>query len=218
MEKYFCIWKSAGAKPVTDLPAVPNNKPSRSVVNDASRVQDEVILAETIGLTRNHPDYYTLMLGNHILSGALYASRLYRDLRENSGLVYTVRSSLEAGKHRSLFSVAYGCDPSNVSKARAIVEQNLHVMQTTLATAGELQRAKILLFRQIPLAEASIDGIAGGLLYRSIHELSLEEPMLAARHYRKATTVQVRNAFKKWIRPTGFVQITEGPTPDQIHY
>jgi zinc protease len=214
VEKYFRAWKSVGAKPVTDLPAVAYNKPSRSVVPDASRVQDEVILTEIISVTRKHPDYYTLVLGNHILSGALYASRLYRDLREKSGLVYTVRSSLEAGKHRSLFSVTYGCDPPNVSKARTIVERNLRDMQTYSVPDEELRRAKLLLLRQISLSEASMDGIAGGLLYRSIHELPLEEPMLAARHYRKATAAQVRNAFKKWIRPTGFVQITEGPTPD----
>ena len=122
VEKYFGAWKAVGAKPVTDLPAVPPNKPSRSVVPDASRVQDEVILAETVGVTRSHPDYYTLELGNHVLSGAFYASRLYRDLREKAGLVYTVGSSLEAGKHRSLFRVIYGCDPPNVSKARAMVE------------------------------------------------------------------------------------------------
>ena len=214
VEKYFGAWKAVGAKPVTDLPAVPPNKPSRSVVPDASRVQDEVTLAETVGVTRSHPDYYTLELGNHVLSGAFYASRLYRDLREKAGLVYTVGSSLEAGKHRSLFRVIYGCDPPNVSKARAMVERNLREMQTTPVTAEELRRAKILLLRQIPLAEASMDGIAGRLLSRSIQDLPLDEPVMAAKHYRKATAAQIRDAFKKWIRPEDFVQVTEGPNPD----
>ena len=214
VEKYFGAWKAVGAKPVTDLPAVPPNKPSRSVVPDASRVQDEVTLAETVGVTRSHPDYYTLELGNHVLSGAFYASRLYRDLREKAGLVYTVGSSLEAGKHRSLFRVIYGCDPPNVSKARAMVERNLREMQTTPVTAEELRRAKILLLRQIPLAEASMDGIAGRLLARSIQDLPLDEPVMAAKQYRKATAVQIRDAYRKWIRPEDFVQVTEGPNPD----
>jgi zinc protease len=214
VEKYFGTWKAVGAKPVTDLPAVPPNKPSRSVVPDASRVQDEVTLAETVGVTRSHPDYYTLELGNHVLSGAFYASRLYRDLREKGGLVYTVGSSLEAGKHRSLFRVVYGCDPPNVSKARAMVARNLREMQTTPVTAEELRRAKILLLRQIPLAEASMDGIAGRLLSRSIQDLPLDEPVTAAKQYRKATAAQIRDAYKKWIRPEDFVQVTEGPNPD----
>jgi zinc protease len=214
VEKYFGTWKAVGARPATDLPAVPPNRPSRSVVPNTSRVQDEVTLAETVGVTRSHPDYYTLELGNHMLSGAFYASRLYRDLREKAGLVYTVGSALEAGKHRSLFRVVYGCDPPNVSKARHMVEQNLREMQTALVTTEELRRAKILLLRQIPMGEASMDGIAGRLLSRSVQDLPLDEPVIAAKHYRKATAAQIRDAFKKWIRPQDFVQVTEGPSPD----
>ncbi|MDD5168728.1 MAG: pitrilysin family protein [Syntrophales bacterium] len=214
VKRYFGAWKAAGAKPVTDLPPVPISRPSRSVIPDTSRVQDEVTLAETVGITRRHSDYYRLELGNQVLSGAAYASRLYRELREKSGLVYTVESSLAAGKHRALFSVVYGCDPPNVSKARAMVERNIREMQTTLVTAEELQRARILLLRQIPLAEASMEGIAARLLSRSIQDLPLEEPILAAKHYRKATAAQVRDAFRKWLRPADFVQVTEGPNPD----
>ena len=46
---------------------------------DASRVQDQAILAETLQLTRTNADYYASM-GNHVLGGAFYATRLYRDL------------------------------------------------------------------------------------------------------------------------------------------
>ena len=208
--KHFGSWRASGAKPVTDLPAVPPNQPSRHVVPDQSRVQDEVTLAQTLAVTRSHPDYYTLALADHILSGAFYASRLYRDLRENAGLVYTVGSSLEAGKHRSVFSVFYGCDPPNVSRARTMVEQNLRDMQTTPVTAKELKRTKILLLRQLPLAESSTDAIAAGLLARSVQGLPLDEPVRAAKYYRKMTASQIRTAFKKWIRPDGFVQVTEG--------
>lgn len=208
--KYFGSWRASGARPVTDLPRVPPNKPSRHAVPDQSRVQDEVTLAQTLALTRSHPDYYTLALADHILSGAFYASRLYRDLRENAGLVYTVGSSLEAGKNRSIFSVFYGCDPPSVSRARTMVEQNLRAMQRIPVSAKELTRTKILLLRQIPLAESSTDAIAAGLLARSIQDLPLDEPVRAAKYYRKMTAPQIRSAFKKWIRPDGFVQVTEG--------
>jgi zinc protease len=207
---YFGAWRAQGAKPVTDLPAVSPNKPSRHVVPDQSRVQDEVTLAQTLTLTRSQPDYYTLAFANHILSGAFYASRLYRDLRENAGLVYTVGSSLESGKHRSVFSVFYGCDPPNVSRARTMVEQNLRDLQKTPVTSKELKRAKILLLRQIPLAEASLDGIAAGLLARSIQDLPLDEPVRAAKYYRQMSASRIRGAVKKWIRPDDFVQVTEG--------
>jgi len=212
--KYFGTWTAAGPKPATDLPAVPHNKPSASSVPDTSRVQNEVLLAETIDVTRSHPDYYKLQLGNHVLSGAFYATRLYRDLREKAGLVYSVESYLETGKNRSLFSVSYACDPPNVSKARAMVESNLREMQTSPVTEEELQRAKTLLVRQIPLTEASTDSIARRLLSLSLEDLPLNEPVRAAQHYLETTAEQVRDSFAKWIRPADFVQVTIGPTPE----
>ncbi len=214
VEKYFGAWKAGGPKPATDLPAVPPNKPSTSTVPDASRVQDEVTLAETVGITRTHPDYYRLELGNHVLSGGFYASRLYRDLREKAGLVYTVDSFIEASKNRALFGVAYACDPPNVSRARALVERNLREMQTTPMSPEELRQAKTLLLRQVPLSEESADGIAGMLLSRALQDLPLDESVRAARQYLETSAEQVRDAFAKWIRPSDFVQVTVGPKPE----
>ncbi len=214
VEKYFGSWKASGPKPDTDPPAVPPNKPSSSIVPDTSRVQDEVTLAQTIGLNRSHPDYYKLQLGNHVLSGAFYASRLYRDLREKGGLVYTVESFIDAGKTRALFGVFYACDPPNVTRARTLVENNLRMMQTTPVSQNELKLAKMLLLHRIPLSEASVDEVAGGLLSRSLEDLPLDEPVRAANIYLQTTAEQVREAFAKWIRPADFVQVTTGPQPE----
>ena len=169
------------------------------------------MLAETLGVTRSHPDYYKLQLANHVLSGAFYASRLYRDLREKAGLVYTVESYIEAKKNRSLFRVFFACDPPNVSRARAMVERILREMQVTPVTQEELQLAKTLLVKQIQLAEASTDRIAEGLLSRSMEDLPLDEPLRAAEHYLEAAPYQVRDAFVRWIRPEDFVQVIVGP-------
>ena len=105
IERYFGGWQGNGPKPVTDLSPVPANPPAMVNVPDKSRVQDEVILAETLSITRSEPDYYPLQVSLNILSGAFYASRLSRDLREQSGLVYTVDAFLDAGKTRSLFGL-----------------------------------------------------------------------------------------------------------------
>ena len=213
IEKYFGSWKAEGQKPETELPPVPLNKPVTSSVPDQSRVQDKVTLAQTLALTRSNPDYYALELGNHVLGGAFYATRFYKDLRENAGLVYYVTSSFNIGKTRANYSVNYGCDPPNVLKARAIIERDLKQMQTNNVTAHELEQAKAMLMREIPLSEASLSSIAGGLLSRSVSELPLDEPTIAAKKYLQLNANEVRRAFAKWIRPVDFVQVTEGPNP-----
>lgn len=212
IEKYFGSWKATGPKPETELPPVPANKPSTTAVPDTSRIQDKVTLVQTLGLTRSNPDYYALELGNHVLGGAFYATRLYRDLREESGLVYYVASSFDVGLTRSVYMVHYGCDPQNVSKARTIVERNLKEMQASLIPSDQLQQAKALLLRKVPLSESSVESVAAGLVYRATHNLPLDEPILAAHRYLKLTSEEVKTAFEKWLRPGDLVQVTEGPT------
>ncbi|MGB8993281.1 MAG: pitrilysin family protein [Desulfobaccales bacterium] len=213
IDKYFGSWPATGPKPETLLPPVPPNAPATVAVPDSSRVQDKVILAETVGLTRASPDYYALVLGNHVLGGGFYATRLYQQLREENGLVYNVGVELDANQTRAVYAVDYGCDPHNVAKARAIVDRNLVEMQTRLVHPDELRQAKAMLLRKIPLGESSLETIAQGLLSRSALNLPLDEPTLAAQHYMAMTAEQVKEAFVTWVRPGGLVQVTQGPSP-----
>jgi len=213
IEKYFGLWQSTGAKPVTDLPPVPRNKASATVVPDRSRVQDEITLGQTFELKRQDDDYYALQLGLQVLSGGFYASRLYQDLREKSGLVYSINAQLQSGKNRSVFAVSYACDPPNVAKARALVERNLRAMQSKPVTTTELQQAKILLLRGIPLSESSIQGIAGGLLDRSTRDLPLDEPISAAKRYAAFTAADIQAAFAKWLKLEDLAAVVLGPEP-----
>jgi zinc protease len=213
IEKYFGSWKASGPKPETLLPPVPPNKPSVTAIPNSSRIQDKVILAQTLGLVRSNPDYYALELGNHILGGGFYATRLYQDLRERTGLVYYVTSSFEVGRTRSLYVVSYGCDPPNVNKARDIVERNLREMQTTKVPPEKLQLARALLLREIPLEASSTEAIAQGFLHRATHDLPLDEPILAAHKYVKLTAEEVKAAYARWLRPGDLVEVTQGPSP-----
>src|SRR5581483_4884278 len=131
VQRYFGGWTARGPAPRTTLPPVPLNRAAVSAVPDASRVQDRVILGETLGLTRAHPDSYALDLGNAVLGGAFYSTRLTRDLRKEAGLVYYAQSSLQFGRTRSLYLIDYACDPENVAKVHDIVAGERVQMQKT---------------------------------------------------------------------------------------
>jgi zinc protease len=213
IEKYFGGWTRSGPAPSTDLPPAPPNKASTAAIPDARRVQDSVDLAETLPLTRSSPDYYALQLGNAVLGGSFYSTRLTIDLRKNSGLVYSVGSELQAGKTRSIYFVSYACDPENVSKANDIVVQELKKMQTMPVDDAELARVKALMLRQIPLGESSISAVARGMIGRRDLDLPLDEPTISARHYIEIGPAEIQAAYKKWIRPDDLVRVTQGPTP-----
>jgi len=172
-----------------------------------------VTLAQTLGLTRSNQDYYALQLGSQILGGGFYASRLFQDLRETSGLVYSVSSEFDVKRTRAIYGAQYACDPANVGKARAIIARNLKRMQTEPVDERDLQRARALLLRQIPLSESSVGSIAQGFLRRVDLDLPLDEPTRAARRYLTLTADDVRAAFVKYLRPDDLVQVTQGPEP-----
>jgi len=213
IEKYFGAWAATGPKPETDLPAAPRNKAAVLAVPDASRVQDNVELSYNLALKRSDADYYALALGNAVLGGSFYSTRLSNDLRKNAGLVYSVDASLEAGRSRGVYFVDYACDPQNVGKAAAIVKQEIKTMQTAPVTADELTRIKALLLRRIPLGQASLDAIAGQFLNSREFDLPLDEPTEAAKHYIALGPADIQAAFAKWMRPDDLVRVTQGPMP-----
>jgi len=164
-------------------------------------------------LNRFDPDFYPLELGTHVLGGGFYATRLYHDLRQTAGYVYTVDVHLDASKTRANYAVTYGCDPNNVSKARALIERDLDQMRTQDVSAGELHQAKALLLREIVLNESSEETVAHGLLARAELGLPLDEPLVASRRFYALTAPEVRAAFARAIRPHGWVQVVRGPSP-----
>ena len=213
VEQAFGSWKASGAQPEVDYAAVPANIPGQFNVPDTSASQDGVQLAQTIDVTYNDPARYALSLGNKVLGGGFYASRLYHDLRDTRGLVYTVNTSFDLGKHRSTYIVSFGADPDKVAAASKIVVQDLKQMQQTPVTETELKRAKGILLRQIPLGESSFGAIGGQLLELSIEGKPLDAMTIAGEHYLKLTAKDVQHAYAKHIRPDDFVMAVKGPAP-----
>ena len=102
-----------------------------------------------------------------IVEDVARATRFYRDLRKNAGLVYFVSSDFQVGLTRGVYQISYACDPPNVFKARNLIVRDLDQMRTNNVSDEELHQARVLLLRKIPLSEASFDDIAGGWLSRS---------------------------------------------------
>ena len=121
--------------------------------------------------------------------------------------------SLGASETRASYSVNYGCNPENVSKARELIQRDLDQMRTENVSVAELHQAKALLLRQIPPSESSEDAVAEGLLRRAEIGLPLDEPIRAAKRYFELNADEIRNALSRHIRPGDLVHVVRGPAP-----
>ena len=181
---------------------------------DDAQTQDTVHLAETIGLTAIDADYRALKMANQVLTGGTFASRLYRQLRVERGLVYYVSSGFNTSRTRTRLVFRYGSDPDKVDEAERLIRRALVRMARTPISETELHRAQAGLIRQIPLNEASASAIGYGLLSRVALDQPLDTPYRAARIYKDLDAEAIQAAVKKWIRPDDLVRVVQGPAPE----
>jgi zinc protease len=102
-------------------------------------------------VTRSNPDFFPLLVGNYVLGGGGFVSRLVSEVRENRGLAYSVFSYFSPGKDAGIFQA--GLQTKNDQAALA-----LEVMSSTIAqfiadgpTQSELDAAKANLMNGYPL-------------------------------------------------------------------
>ena len=213
VERSFGAWQAHGPKPELYPSPAPDNARASITVPATGRVQDTVILSQTLRLRREDADVPALRVANAALTGGFYASILFHDLRETTGYVYSVNSGFELGRTRSTFNVVYGAAPQNVAKADAVIVADLQRMASQPLQIDRLRVGKALLLGQVATRGESYGGIAGAFLSDAVDELPLDEDVREARAELGATPQDVQAAVARWVRPEGFAEVIEGPAP-----
>ena len=215
VEKYFGGWKASGPKPDVIPKPVPSNPASYTVVPNPYASQDQVLMGQMLDLNLHNPARYALQLGNEVLGGNGFASRLMVDIRVNHGYAYGAGSGLNFDRSRSVFYVEYGSDPDKVKPVDGLIVKNIDAMRGAPVKPDELTNAKQARIRSIPLGVSSVNAIARSLLEWSINGEPLDEPMVAAKYYLDLDAAQVQEAFKEYVNPAHLVQVVQGPAPKQ---
>jgi zinc protease len=109
--------------------------------------------------------------------------------------------------------VSYGSDPKNVLPAADQIVANLVRLQTAPLDPTRLLRAKALLMGEVPIRQASYDGVASLFLNYASRDLPLDQNLIDARRELATSQAALQKAMAKWIRPKGFVRVVTGPGP-----
>lgn len=110
-------------------------------IEDRREIQQAHICLGTIGLAKNDPRRYALEILNTILGGGM-SSRLFKRIREELGLVYTVFSGSSYFSDSGLFTIYLGTEPKNAQKALEVCREEIDRLQHEPVPQETLQLAK----------------------------------------------------------------------------
>ncbi|MFZ0156517.1 M16 family metallopeptidase [Pseudomonas sp.] len=195
------------------VPQPTEPKPGTTHIDFPSK-QTHLMLAQ-LGIDRNDPDYAALSLGNQILGGGAFGTRLMSEVREKRGLTYGVYSVFSPMQVRGPFMI-------NLQTRAELSEGTLKLVQDILTdylktgpTQQELDDAKRELAGSFPLSNASNASIVGQLGAIGFYNLPLTWLEDYMQQSQALTTEQVKAALNKHLAADKMVIVTAGPSVPQ---
>ncbi|HVX92398.1 MAG TPA: pitrilysin family protein [Xanthobacteraceae bacterium] len=137
-------------------------------------VPQTVLMIGGAGLRRDDPDFMAAYVVNHILGGGSFSSRLYREVREERGLAYSVFSTLVPLQHAALFMTATATRADRAGETLDVVENEIRRLAETGPTQEELDKAKSFLKGSFALRFDTSTKIASQLVQMQIDKLGID--------------------------------------------
>lgn len=127
--------------PVADKTvAVQTQKNFRQLIDKEGSVQSSLRVGKRF-INRTHPDYYDVLLLNHILGG-YFGSRLMKNIREDKGLSYGIYSSIHTLQHDAYVVIGSDVNKENLGLAFDEIRKELTRLRTEKIDAEELETAR----------------------------------------------------------------------------
>ena len=195
-------------KALNILPPVTEPLPGTKRITHPA-TQSHILLAYP-GLKRNDPDYYPLLVGNYILGGGGFASRLMEEIRQKRGLAYSVRSGFYPLKQAGPFQIGLQTKKEQSEEALMITQKVLADFVAEGPTEKELAAAKGNIVGGFPLRIDSNKKIMGYLAVIGFYNLPLTYLDDYVSAVDTVTVGQIKDAFQRRIPPEGMVAVVVG--------
>lgn len=194
------------------LPAVSEIKPLAQAVDKRlpfDAVQAQILLGQP-GFKRDDPDFMALLVGNHMLGGGGFSSRLTDEVREKRGLTYSVDSSFDAGLHAGAFTIALQTRPDQAAQALQVTREVLAQFVRDGPTPAQLAEAKDHLVGGFALRIDSNQKLLDNLSNIAWNKLPLDYLDHWAESVAKLTVDDVRGAMARKLDPSRMVTVVLG--------
>jgi zinc protease len=183
------------------LPAMPDVAPvadprEQRIAHPASQSH---ILIGLPAAERGDPDYFPLMVGNYVLGGGGFVSRLTDEVREKRGLSYSVFSYFNPQAQKGPFQIGLQTERDQTGQALKVVRDTLAAYLRDGPTAAELKAAKDNLVGGFALRIDNNRKILDNLAMIAYYGLPLDYLDSWTKNVEQVTAAQVRAAFQRKV-------------------
>jgi zinc protease len=194
------------------LPAVAQVAPltaAKEIDIPFDSAQAHVLMGQP-GYRRADPDHFALYVGNYILGGGGFVSRLTDEVREKRGLSYDVSSSFAPGLDAGAFTIGLQTRPDQAEQALAVTRQVLADFVANGPTESEVKAAQDNLINGFALLLDSNAKLLGNVANIAWNDLPLNYLDTWSEQVRRVTPADVKAAFARKLDPARMVTVVVG--------
>ncbi len=152
-------------------------------------------------LTANDPDYFAMLVGNYILGGGGFDSRLMKALRDQHGYTYGAQSSLAAYTQAAPFTISFSTENKNGQAALTVAQQVLTDFVANGPTETELKQAKDHITGSFPLRFDNNAKLLANLMAVGVHNRPTDWFDTYNDKINALTTDDIKQAWQRKIKP-----------------
>ena len=187
--------------------------PVRDVVCRNKDTEQVHLCVGTQGVNLENENHYTFQLLNTILGGGI-SSRLFQEIREQRGLVYSVYSYLSSYHDTGLFCIYAGLSKQNVDEALDLIFKQVEDIRVNSVTAGELQRAKDQIKGNLLLSLESVSTRMSRLGKSQLYLGRVLSPDEVVEKLNKVSLADIQGLAASMLTPDKFSMATIGQWSD----
>lgn len=192
------------------LPLATNVTQSQSKHINFPSKQTTIIIGQ-VGINRQSPDYFPLIVGNNVLGGNPLVSMLFKRVRDQRGLAYYVYSRFYPLALRGPFRIRLQTKARSSQEALQLVQRLVDQFIKNGPSQKALNVAKQNLILGFPQSIATNAGVLGAITNIGFYQRPLDYLDRYRDNIRAVTPAQVRDAFTRLVHPNRMVIITVGP-------
>jgi zinc protease len=167
------------------------------------------------GMKREDPDYFPLLVGNYVLGGGGFDSRMLIEIRQKRGLAYSAYSYFSPMRELGPFQIGLQTKRESTDEALQVLRETLARFVSDGPTEDELAQAKNNLVGSFPLRLDSNKKILDHLAMIGFYRLPMDWLDTYTKRVEAVTRADVLRAFQARVRLGAMSTVIVGgqPTP-----